>query len=343
MIALVKSHRRTLLSVVAGILIVAGLNGRAPARALERVTLNLNWFPVGDHAAYYVAKKLGLYERVGLDVNIVRGFGSADTVARVDAGSAEFGIADAPTTVVARGRGARVKLVAMIFDLSPFTMWTTKTSGIKTLKDLEGHTVGVPAGDAQRVFFPAVARSLGIDLNRVRFVNIKPEAKYAALGSGQVDAVFDFITGLPLWRQTLGDNYHYVRWADHGFDLYGNAIITTDRMVAEQPDRVRRFLQASLAGWQWTLMHPREAIDVLREAHPSIDPLAYLENLQLVIDLMYTPRFERYGIGYMVPERVARNVDIVETYIEGVRHVDPDDVYTNEFLTYYALPPRSRP
>lgn len=334
--------RRALGLLAIGALVMAVQAGYSRAQALERVTLNLNWFPVGDHAAYYVAKKLGLYERAGLDVNIVRGFGSADTVTRVDAGSAEFGIADAPTTIVGRGRGAKVKLIAMLFDLSPFTMWTTKSSGIKTLKDLEGRTVGVPAGDAQRVFFPAVAKSLGIDLSRVRFVNIKPEAKIAALASGQVDATFDFITGLPLWRQALGDNYHYVRWADHGFDLYGNAIITTDRMIKDRPETVRRFLQASLAGWQWTLMRPQEAIEVLREAHPSIDPVVYLENLQLVIDLMYTPRFEQYGLGYMVPERMARNVEIVMAYIEDMRQISPADVYTNEFLTYYSLPPRAQ-
>lgn len=329
-----------LLAIVLSVILLVGAT--VSAQTLERVTLNLNWAPVGDHAPYYVAHKLGLYERVGLDVNIVRGFGSADTVRRVDAGSAEFGISDAPTTIISRAKGARVKLIGMVFDLSPFTTWTRKDSGIETLRDLEGRTVGVPAGDAQRIFFPAVAKALGIDINRIRFVNIQPEAKMAAVAAGQVDASFDFYTGLPLWRQTLGDNYHFIRWADHGFDLYGNALITTDAMIRDKPDVVRRFLQASYAGWQWTLMHPAEAIDILIEYHPALDRDVYLENLQLVIDLMYTDRFAEHGIGYMVRERMAENVRIVEEYIEDVSGVDVDEVFTNEFLTYYPLPERRR-
>src|SRR5690554_2310453 len=107
-----------------GVLVMVALLGVAAghAHALDQVTLNTNWAPVGDHAPYYVAKKLGFYERAGLDVDIVRGQGSADAVTRVDAGLAEFGIADAPTVIIARAQGAWVKMVGMVFDLSPFTM-----------------------------------------------------------------------------------------------------------------------------------------------------------------------------------------------------------------------------
>jgi NitT/TauT family transport system substrate-binding protein len=64
-------------------------------------------------------------------------------------------------------------------------------TGIKGPKDLEGKSVGVPAGDAQRVLWPALARANSVDMDKVRLINIKPGAKAQSLGAKKVDAVFE--------------------------------------------------------------------------------------------------------------------------------------------------------
>ena len=42
----------------------------AGANAQEKVTFALNWFAVGDHAAYWVALDKGYYKAKGLDVTL---------------------------------------------------------------------------------------------------------------------------------------------------------------------------------------------------------------------------------------------------------------------------------
>ncbi|MBM4333633.1 MAG: ABC transporter substrate-binding protein [Deltaproteobacteria bacterium] len=131
--------------------------------ATDKVTLNLNWFYVGDHSPYFVATEKGWYKEEGLEVNIIPGKGSADVAKKIDVGSAEFGIVDTGVGIVARAQGAKIKNVSMLFDKSPYCMWMWKDSGINSPKDLVGKKIGAPPGDAQRTIFPALAIANGFD------------------------------------------------------------------------------------------------------------------------------------------------------------------------------------
>src|SRR5918993_4275257 len=93
---------------------VLGFAALAPAGALETATLQLNWFPSGDHLALYLAKKRGYYKDEGMELKIVRGFGSADTAQKIELKQAEFGISDTPTVLIARSKGADVKIIGMV-------------------------------------------------------------------------------------------------------------------------------------------------------------------------------------------------------------------------------------
>ena len=69
-----KSEVKTILAAISLLLLLAG----SPALAADKVTLNLNWFYVGDHSPYFVALDKGWYKEEGLEVNIVTGKGSGD-------------------------------------------------------------------------------------------------------------------------------------------------------------------------------------------------------------------------------------------------------------------------
>ena len=188
---MIKKNSSWQILVFAIVLIFVG----ASSCLAEKISLKLNWVPGGDHCFYFVAKDKGLYEQQGLEVNIERGQGSGDTVKRVDLGTVDIGLADTGTLVVARSKGAKVKDIAMIYANSPNGIKTRIDTGIKGPKDLEGRMVGVPAGDAQRVLWPALAKANGVNMDKVRLINIKPGAKAQSLAAKQIDAVFDWVVG----------------------------------------------------------------------------------------------------------------------------------------------------
>ena len=83
----------------------------AAAQAPEKVVFALNWFAVGDHAAYWVALEKGYYKARGLDVELQNSKGSGDSIAKVDTGRADIGLADSAVVIAAVGRGGKVKVV----------------------------------------------------------------------------------------------------------------------------------------------------------------------------------------------------------------------------------------
>ena len=76
----------------------AGGKPAAPRRR-EKFTFALNWFAVGDHAAYWVALDKGYYKAKGLDVTLENSKGSGDSIAKVDTGRADAGLADAAVVI----------------------------------------------------------------------------------------------------------------------------------------------------------------------------------------------------------------------------------------------------
>jgi len=330
-------HARRIAVLV--ITVLAGVTGVQAQPREETVTFVLNWTPVADHAPYFLARDLGWYKQRGINVKLEFGKGSADSARRVELGQGDLGVSDTGTVIVALGRGAKLKIVAMLFDRSPNTIWTRKDTGITKPKDLEGKSVGAPPGDAQRVLFPALAKANNVDVNRVSFVNIEPAAKYGALAQKRVDAIFDFYTGAPfVWKAIGKENSMAIPWADYGVDIYGLAIVVNDDFLRKKPDVVRRFLDASLKAWQATIRQPREAILVMKRNVPEIDEDSYLVNLDLGIQLFRTPRFATNGIGWVDPAKMKQTVDLVTTYIEVPNRVDYRSVFTNEYLTFYELP-----
>ena len=72
---------KRILSLALAALVAAG--GSASAQTLEKWTFALNWFPVGDHAAYWVALDKGYYKAKGLDVTLENSKGSGDVIAKL--------------------------------------------------------------------------------------------------------------------------------------------------------------------------------------------------------------------------------------------------------------------
>src|SRR5262245_56472298 len=114
--------RRLTVAVVALVVLVLAAPAERGAQPLQKVVFALNWFPVGDHAAYWVALDKGYYRDRGLDVEMQNSKGSGDSIAKVDTGRADVGLADSAVVIAAVGRGAKVTVVGMVFDTSPLNV-----------------------------------------------------------------------------------------------------------------------------------------------------------------------------------------------------------------------------
>jgi NitT/TauT family transport system substrate-binding protein len=335
-------------SIVVGLVVIAlvvALGAGIPSaqQPPQKIVFALNWFPVGDHAAYWVALEKGYYRQRGLDVDMQNSKGSGDSIAKVDTGRADIGLADSAVVIASSARGTKVKVVGMVFDKSPLNIWSRKEAPITRPKDLEGKTVAAPPGDGQRQMFPAFARLHGIDQNKVTWVNVEPAAKVPALAEKRVDAVADYTTGLPFYEKAIGKgNAVMLPWADHGFDMYSMSIIASEKTMKERGPVLKAFLEASYLGWRDVMSDPKSALEIFKKRVPEID-LAIIEpNMMMGLELMKTDRYAKNGIGWMEEKKMCDSVDLVNTYMGVPTKVECKAVYTNEFLTKVELPRSAR-
>ena len=333
---------KRLVAATAVLLCLVALLGGVAAQVPQKVTFALNWFAVGDHAAYWVALDKGYYRAKGLDVELQNSKGSGDSIAKVDTGRADIGLADAVVVIPRVAQGAKIKIVGAVFDLTPLNIWTRKDTGITKPKDLEGKTLAAPPGDSQRQLFPAFARINGVDASKVKWLTIEPAAKFVALSEKRADAVPDYTTGQPFYEKTVGkENLVRMPWNQFGFDTYSMSIMASEKTMKERTKVLRDFLEASYLGWRDVMADPKSALEIFKKRVPEIDLSIIEPNMMLGLELMRTDRYAKSGIGFVERAKMCRTVEFINTYMPDMpRKVECDETWSGEYLTRIDPPKR---
>lgn len=320
--------------VVSGLLVVLGLGGIAQVP----LKFTLDWAYQGPQAPFLVALYKGYFAAEGLEVTIDRGYGSADAVTKIATGVYDIGFADINSMIEFNVRNPDRALiaVAIVYDYAPFSIVTLRGRGIEKPRDLVGRTLGAPAGDASRRLFPVFAKVTGIDPTAVNWVTMEPALRERLLVLGQVDAISaHFFTAL-INLKAMGvpeADIVVLLYAEHGLDLYGNAVMCSPRLLQEKPEAVRAFLRALTRAWHDTLANPAEAVAFVKQKDPLIDPAVELDRLLLAINVcMLTPDVRERGFGDVRPERLARAVALVAEGF-GLPYVPRvEEVFTSAYL-----------
>lgn len=313
-----------------------------PVQAQEKMTLQLNWFHLADHAPIYMALKKGYFKEEGLDLTVVRGAGSADSAKKIDLKQAEVGISDAPTVITAITKGANLKMVAVVFDKAGNNAFFKKSANIRSPKDLVGRKIAVPPADSHRVLWPAFASLNKLDPNGVTLVNVKPEGKQAIVAAGEVDAAFDLYTSYAIWEKVLGKgNVGHLLWADYGLPIYGHTYFVNTELEKKNPKLIERFLRATHKGWRDSHANPAEAIDAMVAAVPGLDREALFNTTPQIMDLCVTERSQKHGLGWIEEPLMQRTIDVTFANNKPEKPVKASDVFTNAYSS--KIKPVARP
>jgi ABC-type nitrate/sulfonate/bicarbonate transport system substrate-binding protein len=170
-------------------------------------------------------------------------------------GSFDFSqILGATTTAIMRGVALKI---LMVFDRKPL-FWLYGAPEIKNMQDLKGKVVAIQTiGGASGHMTREILHQKGIDWQRDVTIQVIPlEARLTALSSGAVAAT---VVNAPERARAgkLGFN-ELVFYGDH-FEYASGGIAATEKMLAERPDFVRRFLRGTLQTFQWYKSNQNEA------------------------------------------------------------------------------------
>lgn len=310
----------------------------------DEVVFNLQWLP--EDPAYWVALDKGFWKEQNIDVKIIRGYGSGDTVTKIAMKKVDFGIADVGSLILAQAKeGIPVKAVATFKDYYGGIIIYPNSAGIKDPKDLEEKSIIASANSAVYLFFPAFAKATGIDSDKVKWQFMEPAIQHTAYVQGQGDGVATTFKYLPKIEKLTGEPAQFFSYKDDGkLDRYGETIIVHEDMLKQNPDLVRRFVAGFLKGLQYSLENPSEVGPIMNKYVPETDP--ELANKQWASELKYNVIVgeEPYvkGLGTMSSDRMARTIKFVLDAYEINKELPPEMIYTTEFLPQEPIFPPKR-
>lgn len=299
-----------------GLLVAALLATIHPARAEnDKVAFLMDWIPSGEHAAYYSGWQRGTFAKHGIDVTITRGYGSGDTVTKVAAGSAQFGVADIAAVLTARMRAdVPVKSIMAIYTFSPHSLFVLQSSGITGFKGLENKKIAITPGNSHKFYFPEVAKRAGTDPEKITWVNTDASAMASLLISKRVDAApFYAIHEYYINKaaEKAGEHIVALPFVETGFTIYAASIITTDAMLTKNPDLVKRFSAAVEESFAWARDNQPEACRLHIQRNAEVEQDDCEHSLARVVQYVFNPNQAKAGTGRFDPAELAFTWKIV--------------------------------
>ncbi|CAN7485804.1 ABC transporter substrate-binding protein [Variovorax sp. LjRoot130] len=285
------------------------------AMAQEKVRFQTDWLASGEHAAYYGALVKGIWAEEGLDVTITRGYGSGDTAAKVGAGAADFGVSDMGAVLTARARANMpVKTIAAVYTYSPHSLFVLKSSGIKDFKGLEGKKIGITPGNSHKLYFPKVAAKSGTDASKIVWVNMDGGAMGPQLFARNIDAA-PFYSIHHYYQnkaaRKAGGEIVVLPFVKSGFAIYSASLITSDKMLQERPETVRKFLRAARRSFEWARDNQVEACKMHVQRVPEVDLDDCLNSLKATLEFVFNDYQKQHGFGQVMPERLKETWHVV--------------------------------
>ncbi len=243
----------------------------AGVSAADKIKLTMNWTADSAHLGFALAQKNGYYADEGLEVELEEGRGSSVAAQLVATGQAELGYADAGAALNVASKGAPIKIIATIWKSGQFGIQFLESSGIKEPKDLVGKKLSIAPGSAMVPLVPVFLKANGIAESDVEIVSVAQNAVLGLLTSGAIDAVAETPENVvvPLAAQGIeaGNMYFYT----NGVPLVSLSLIAREDKLAANPDLYRRFINATMKGWQEAIKDPGAAVDAILEFFPETE------------------------------------------------------------------------
>lgn len=233
--------------------------GTDEGKELEKVVLRLKWIHQAQFAGFYAAKEKGFYEEVGLDVEILPGGADFPAVQMVASGDEDFGVTGADQILLAREKGVPVQALSVIYRESPFALFSLKDSGVETMEDLVGETVGVKLGGNEELTYRAMVENAGINSTSIEEMPVKYDL--SPLLSGQVKAWPGYVINEVIAAEEEGYEVNIIKPKDYDINFYADTLFAKEDLIKDDPELVKSFVEASMKGWQYAIDHPEEAAE----------------------------------------------------------------------------------
>jgi len=304
------------------------------AHANDKITFGLDWKAEAEYGGYYQALATGIYNRHGLDVTIREGGPQVNHTQLLLAGRLDFNITGNSFLALNFVKeNIPFRVVATSFQKDPSVLIAHPGQGNDSFPALKGKPIMI-SGDTRVGWWNFLKAKFGYTDSQIRpyTFNLAPFlADKSAIQQG-------FLGSEPF---SIEQEAHFqpvvLLVADGGFNGYASLIATSDKRIAQQPDLVQRFVDASIEGWYSYLYgDPSPGNKLIKEANPEMSDalIAYGIASMKKHGIVDSGDAATLGIGAMTAERWK---DFYETTADqGIypNGLDVTKAYTLQFVNH---------
>lgn len=222
-------------------------------------------------AQLIVADKKGFFEKQGLKVTTKLVQSGTEIGPMIAGGSAPISFESNYTDISLASNNVGVKILAPVANIAG-TQCVVARKGLNLTKakDLEGKKIGMASGSGVLIAIRKMCDELGVDINKITFVNLQPADQVAALEKGDIDAMASWepwtgkavaMGGTFLFsgsKSELPDKKGDVNWMN-----FHTTIQVTDDFLKKNPNTLKAFLTAIKEATDFVNSNRDETADIL--------------------------------------------------------------------------------
>ena len=237
--------------------------------SLTPVTLALDWTPNTNHTGIYAAMAQGYYRQQGINLTLSPYSSQVAPEQFVTTGKADFAISFPESVTTLRAQGQPLVSVAAVIQSNTSALISLKSSGLDSVASLAGKRY---AGFGAPYEQPVIAQVLSCGgVANPTFQNITTSLDpVEALKSKQFDFAWVYEGWEVIQAQREGLQVNVFPLVDYCMPDYSSpVIVTSQRMIQQHPDVIKRFLAATAQGYTYAIQHPKAAADMLIQGAPK--------------------------------------------------------------------------
>ena len=285
--------RKAMTLIVIGVLGSIGPLGSAGLA--EPLNYRLKWLFNTSVVGDIYADAHGYFKTDGLSVEVKAGGPERDAIRELELGYAQFGVASADQVIRALSKGARVVVLAQLFQVNPLQwVYRSAQSPIRSLADLRGRVIGITYGGNDETIMKTLLAKAGLTEGEVTFFSVRYDFTPFYTGKTDLWPVYRNAQG-PIFTKKLregGEGVAFLNPSDFGVNFVANSVVTSERMIRERPEAVRGFTRALLRAWRDALdpKNTDKALTVLARYDKETAPDIRREQLDITRGMVLSPR-----------------------------------------------------
>ena len=268
--------------------------------------IRLDWKGGAQHAPFYLGKQRGYYKDEGIDLDVISGSGSSDTVKQIGSKAVEFGLVDALVLVQGAQQRVPAKSIAAYYQRTPIVLISPQAKPVTNPRQLlDGIKLGSKKGSATFQGLVALLAANNMTLEQIKLVDIGFGVQ--PLLVKQVDAIMGFSMNEPIEAESGGMAVSLMPISDYGVNTYGLTIVANPDFMQQKPEVVKAFMKATLRSVAETIKDPAAAVGAIAAAVAETDTKREAKVLEHTLPYWQSKETEYRRVRWQTERALARH------------------------------------